>query len=548
LALSDILRALRRNVILVLLVATASVGITAFAVFSEPRSYTAYTQLFVSSNGAGANALQNSNLALARVPSYVALVNSPLVTEKVVTRLGLHESAGSIGSRVEASSPLQTAIIDVRVRDADARTAHDIAEAIGQEFGAVVEGLETPAGGQSPVKVTVVRPPTLPAYDWTPTALLLLLGLVLGLILGGSAAAIRELLDTRLKDVEQLRTKFGAPPLATIIAGRARGRPMVLDEGPSSSHPGEGFRQLRTNLQAIIAAEALHSIVVVGPEPDDASSAVAVNLAVSFGLAGARVLLVESNLRDPQLTNALGLTRVPGLCAVLREGARADESVQFWRAGKIHVLPAGEKPANPSELLASERMTGLIARMEKEFDLLIFDAPPILRVTDAAVLSARAGGAVITVRRHGTPANAVRRSVQALRDVNARVLGAVVLSKRSHEIDRSVRGARHALRAVGPPVVSESLINTAAAMPGDAGEAAPANGTSLRMTPQPVTAPPSAEHDDLPYTGVHYFGRYSPPPAAERFDYFGADAGGSPSRPMTLVDWPAARNRRDSEQ
>src|SRR4051794_28636297 len=169
-------------------------------------------QVFVSSTGSDSpdSLLQNSTLAQQRAPSYAALVKSPAVIEAVKQRLRSTERPEAIAKRIQASNPLQTGLIDIEVHDRTARRAYNLAAAIGQDFGGVLAGIEAPAvGHDSPVKVTMVNPPEFPSQpDWLPLAWKLALGLLLGLAVGMAAAVLREQVDTRVKNPEQVRAKL----------------------------------------------------------------------------------------------------------------------------------------------------------------------------------------------------------------------------------------------------------------------------------------------------------------------------------------------------
>ena len=436
-SIRDLLRTLRRNLVIVLVCLVAGIGAGAILALRMPSSYTTQTRMFVSSNGSDStdSLLQNSNLVLDRVPSYVSLVDSPLVVNQVVQRLGLTESPENVARRIEATNPLQTALIEITVRDTTAQGAYDLAVAIAETVMSVVQGIETSATGFVPVKVTVVSQPEMPERpDLAGPAWRIGLGLLLGFAIGAAVAIGREVLDTRLKDPEQLRAKLGLPPLAVIATGAKPERaPSPLDDAFWTSSASEGFRQLRTNLQVLVGSGGLRSIVVTGPNGADGAATVAQNLAIALGLAKVDVLLVEANLRNPRLAATFGIDDgdpgAGGLAAVLAGTESLDMAIHSWRDGTIHVLPAGPLSMASSELLASDGMEDLLGRLERRFDLLIIDAPPLLEAADAAVLATRADGVVLAVRHRGTPWDAVWRAVQSLHDVQARVLGAAVLTK-----------------------------------------------------------------------------------------------------------------------
>ncbi|HEX8626613.1 MAG TPA: Wzz/FepE/Etk N-terminal domain-containing protein [Catenuloplanes sp.] len=458
-SIGDLVLAVRRHLPVFLGCVVLTVAIGAYLAYSAPRSYTAQTQLFVSSTGteSGATSLQDNSLAQQRVPSYAALVSSPIVADAVVKQLRLPQSAAAVAQRIEASSPLDVAVIDVTVHDSTARGAYDIATAVGAVFGTVVGRIEAAPTGASPIKVTVVRPPVQPVQPTGTGALpKLLLALLLGLNLGAVAAVVRDRTDTRVKDPEDLRTNLGLRPLATIALDSAADRASPAQASWPSPAPAEGFRTLRTNLLVLLSSRGLRSVLVTGLHAGDGSSAVARDLAVALGLARVRVLLVEANLRQATMARRWGLDEGSGLSAVLSGATDVRDAIRPWRPGMadlpagmvdlpagmdlppgmVDLLPAGPPVANTSELLASQAMSDLIGKLEGDYDLVLFDAPDLPRVSDATALATRTGGTVLTVWQGRTGRTEVRQALQALRDVDARVLGAVVLRGRPGQVQR----------------------------------------------------------------------------------------------------------------
>lgn len=428
-SIGEIVLAVRGHALLFAACVVCSVAVGAYAVTTATPSYTAHVQFLVSATETGANTvLQDNQLVQQRLPSYVPLVNSPPVVVPVVERLRLREDPATVAGRISASNPLGTALLDVTVRADTAEGARRLAIGIERAFGPAVAALEAPPGGRSPIRITTVRAPELPAApDRTGAVRITGLALLLGLGLGAAAAVLRDLVDTSVRDPEELRTDLGVRPLAVVpldspLPARA------VDDG-SRSPQAEGFRRLRTTVHALRSVEGLRSVLVAGPREDDGAPVVAVDLAVAFGLAGVRVLLVGSDVRDDALPGLLGIDGTAGLTDVLIGEATAAEVVQPWRGGPIDVLPAGRPPANPSELLSSVTLETVLRDLEADYDLVVLTAPPLLDVTDATVLATAVSGTLLTVRLGRTPRAAVRQAVQSLRDVDAHVLGAVVLAR-----------------------------------------------------------------------------------------------------------------------
>jgi non-specific protein-tyrosine kinase len=181
----------------------------------------------------------------------------------------------------------------------------------------------------------------------------------------------------------------------------------------------------------------VRSIVVTSSHRDEGKSTTSCNLAIALATDGERVLLVEADLRRPRLGQYLGLESAVGLTNVLVGQVDVDEVVQPWGEAGVSVLLCGSLPPNPSELLGSQRMAALLDTLTTRYDRVILDTPPLLPVTDGAVVAAQADGVIVVCRSAVTSAREVSQSVGALRSVDARVLGCVLTMHRVNARDGS---------------------------------------------------------------------------------------------------------------
>ena len=429
-SVGDLMRTLRRQWFLVVCFLGVALAASAYSAANTRPTYTAETQLLMSATPSNdlATLLQSSNFILERMPSYLPLVNSPRVVDEVVQGLGLDESPETVAQRIEASVPRQTALIKVSVHDDSPEGAYDLAQAVGSAFGPVVESIES-SSGLSPIRVTMVNPPELPAAPDSPgTTPRLVLGLMVGLGLGVAAAVLREVLDKSVKDPEMLWTTLGIPPLATVPADAPPVVSLSTASDPSSS-AAEGFRQLGARLRFLAASRALSSVVVTSPRDGDSTGAVACGLAITLGQTQLRVLLVDADMRRHEVTRSLELDGRSGLADVLIGSARVKEAVQPWGGGAIDVLPVGATEGFPLGLLASAAMNELLETLQADYDIVVVSTPSLLPATDAALLTSPTTGSVLVVRHRKTSMEDVRRAAQVLDEVDARLLGAVVTRK-----------------------------------------------------------------------------------------------------------------------
>jgi len=306
--------------------------------------------------------------------------------------------------------------------------AAQIADAVGKQFTKTVADLESVTTGQSsPVKVTIVNVPTVPTAPISPKPTRnLALGVVLGLLLGLGLALLRDLLDTTIKSEKDCAEVTDATVIGSIgFDPEAAKNPLIVEVGPHSPR-AEAFRTLRTNLQFVDAANHPRSIVFTSSVPTEGKTTTTANLAITMAAAGARICVVEGDLRRPRLLEYMGMDGSVGLTNVLIGQAELGDVLQQFADSSLYVLGAGAIPPNPSELLGSASMIATLKELESRFDVVIIDTPPLLPVTDAAVLSTIAGGTVVIVGAGRVDRDHLSRSLQSLETVQARVLGLVL--------------------------------------------------------------------------------------------------------------------------
>ena len=428
--LKDYIRVIRKRWQIIVAVMLVVVAGAALATALSPNVYQAQTQLFVSTSGGTDSSalLSGSNFTQQRVLSYANVITTPKVLDPVIEALQLKTTAAKLGDQITATVPLDTVVIAVDVTNADPRVAAQIADAVGKQFTKTVADLESVTTGQSsPVKVSIVSVPTVPTAPISPTPTRnLALGVVLGLLLGLGLALLRDLLDTTIKSEKDCAEVTDATVIGSIgFDPEAAKNPLIVEVGPRSPR-AEAFRTLRTNLQFVDAANHPRSIVFTSSVPTEGKTTTTANLAITMAAAGARICVVEGDLRRPRLLEYMGMDGSVGLTNVLIGQAELGDVLQQFADSSLYVLGAGAIPPNPSELLGSASMIATLKELESRFDVVIIDTPPLLPVTDAAVLSTIAGGTVVIVGAGRVDRDHLSRSLQSLETVQARVLGLVL--------------------------------------------------------------------------------------------------------------------------
>ncbi|SDK42805.1 capsular exopolysaccharide family [Cryobacterium psychrotolerans] len=432
--LKDYVRIFHKSWILILACMLLGIaGAAASSIATTPK-YVASTQLYISVQSAAGAAtgdlVQGTSFARQAVTSYVDVVNSAIVLDEVIAELKLDLTAGQLASMVASSSPLNTVLIDISVTNSDPELAAKIANSVGQNFSKiVVEKLEKPDGEDavSPVKIETIQPAIAPTKPASPNVPLnIALGLLVGLALGIGFAVLRSVLDTRIHSLRDIELVTESPMLGGITFDpEAKKRPLVVHADPKNPR-AESFRSLRTNLQFVNVEGGPRSFVVTSSVPGEGKSTTTANLAIALAETGARVALIDGDLRLPRLAEYLGIEGGVGLTDVLIGRAELADVLQKWGRGKLFVLPSGRVPPNPSELLGSAAMARLLASLTEQFDIVLIDAPPLLLVTDAAVLSKLCGGALMVVASGRTKRNELAAAVKALERVGSRLVGVVI--------------------------------------------------------------------------------------------------------------------------
>lgn len=394
---------LKSNALLIFLISLFCVGVSAaFASFVTPK-FEARTQLYVSASSVGGNASDLANGATFStqiVNSYADVAKTRIVLDPVISELNLGTTSEELANKITVSAPQGSVLLEISVNDDNAQRAADIANSAARNLKKVVEEkLEVggPKGG-SLVNLTVTEEASAPEVPKSPKPVLdLFIGLVLGLLLSIGIAITRDILDTRIRSLEDVEAASDVPLLGGILdEPNVENNPLTMQVRPESPR-AESFRALRTNLQFLNLGGGPQTYVMTSANPSEGKSTTSANLALSLAEAGSRVVLIEADLRLPKVHEYLGVESESGLSDLLVGRVDLEDVVERWGRSSLYFLPAGKIPPNPSELLGSTEMQSLIERLGHEYDYVIVDAPPILSVTDAAVIGHHTRGALVAV-------------------------------------------------------------------------------------------------------------------------------------------------------
>ncbi len=204
--------------------------------------------------------------------------------------------------------------------------------------------------------------------------------------------------------------------------------PIITLSDPTSP-AAEAYRTLRINLEFASVDEPLRTLLVTSSGPGEGKSTALANLAVAMSDGDRTIILVDCDLRRPRQHELFSLSNEQGLSDMFRsESALDDAPLQSIPGGTLKVLTSGPLPPIPSQLLAARKMDEVIARLAQQADMVLFDAPPVVAVTDASLLASKVDGVLLVVKAGNTQRDHVRAAKDRLEKVNARLVGAVLLN------------------------------------------------------------------------------------------------------------------------
>lgn len=327
-------------------------------------------------------------------------------------------------------------------------------------------------GAEQIEEVTIIEPAQIPTRPVNAPNLPLnaFLGVLMGGMVGLVAAFLKESFDTSIGTIEEVEAYLKVPVLGVIPRVDRKEVEREIQMGfqekldretldlychlvalfDPQSPLAEGYRSLRTNIQFAGGMQGNRVLAFVSAGAQEGKSTSAVNLSIALAQDGKRVLLVDADLRKPTIHERLGLEQVPGLSEVILgtvgypEAIRTVTDLMLGKLGveqvinapgidNLNILPSGKRPDNPAEFMNSQRLTELIDSVRKEYDIVIFDCPPILPVTDGVTLGSKVDGVVMVYQVGKVGRNALKRAKSLLENAHASLIG-IVLSNVSAEL------------------------------------------------------------------------------------------------------------------
>lgn len=372
--------------------------------------------------------VQGSNYVQNLVQTYAVVATSPTVLTPVIRDLDLDVTPQALASTITVEAPLNTVVLQIAVVSTQPEFAKRIADAVAAELAQAVRDLSPQnADDQPAVRVETISPARLPQFPIGPNVrMLTLAGALVGLAAGVVFALLRRLLATRLSGSGDVAAVTETPILGDVAqssAGRTLAATIRTDAGSSTA---ESVRSLVANLRFANVDGHTQVLLMTSGASGEGKSSVALAVALIMAEQGAKVLLVDADLRRASVARYTQLEGAVGLTTVLLGDVTREEAVQRWGEDRLDILASGVLPPNPGQLLTSDHLRTFVQEAREAYDTVIIDSPPVLAVSDPLWLAPVVDGIVVVARARVTKREALRRTISALETSRVPILGIVV--------------------------------------------------------------------------------------------------------------------------
>ncbi|NOY69176.1 MAG: polysaccharide biosynthesis tyrosine autokinase [Deltaproteobacteria bacterium] len=284
----------------------------------------------------------------------------------------------------------------------------------------IISGIQT-------INVWVLERAKSPEFPYKPNVFLnLFLGLMLGIVSATGLAFFIEYIDITIKVPDEIESRLGLPLLGTVFLSRLKKKEMInsMIKNPNSAF-SERYKAIRTSIMLTSADNKPKSLLITSGSAGDGKTITSVNLALAMVHFKHRVLLIDADLRNPQIHNLFGLDNTEGLSTYVA-GVLNGDLVKPGPMPGLDIITSGPKPPNPSEIISSQRVRDMIGQMSQKYDMVLLDSAPSLYVTDSLILSKVVDGTVLVIRAGKTDYDMAQNCIKSLKDINARLIGIIL--------------------------------------------------------------------------------------------------------------------------
>lgn len=456
LELQELFQILRKRLVMIVTLMILGMAISSsFTHFFMPTIYQSYTELVLVPGGSTDMPLTQGEISanLQMINTFNEVIISPLVLNQVIETLEMEISVGSLRSMMNARNSSNSQVITLTVRNESPALARDIANAAVDIFKEEIshhfnmDNLMVLASAQTPEE---------------PVSPRLMLNIALGLIGGAMSgillAYLMEFFNKVIRTEREIEKSIGGPVIGVIpligIAGnisKRRRTKKILSERRMSSlvtlrYPkspvSEQYRIARTNIQFSMIDNSFKMLTCTSALSGEGKSTTIANLAVAFARQEQKVLLVDADLRKPVLHQIMKVNNQKGLTTLITLNTTIAEAIISTKINNLFLMPSGPIPPNPSELLGSKRMKSVLEELSNQFDLILFDTPPLLAVTDAQVLSSYCDGAILVLKGGQTKKQSLIKAKELLDHAQVNMIGTILNGVDSKLVSYSYYGER----------------------------------------------------------------------------------------------------------
>lgn len=421
----------RRRWLIIAVMTSLGIAAAVHYASNSPPAYQATSRVYIGmATGTSVNdSYQGGLAAQQRVTSYANLVSSANIAERVIADTGLPLSVGELRSKIDATFPPATSVLDITVTDSDPGRAKLLADSVVAHFRALVGELETTVKGAAPAaQVTVVDLAETPTTPTSPgMSRLVGIGLFGGLALGCLTALLRDRLDRRIRSSAVLARTVSVPTLAIIDVGK-----------PGA--PGETQR-LRARLRKVMGDNGAKSVHVTSfsarSQPD-----VAIGLSHAMADAGRKVALVDANTSGNGSSARLPAQPDLGLADLLRTSCPVFEALTTWPDSDVGMLALGAADNHTCDLLSSQRFEDILASLQTKYDVIIVETAPVASAADALFVSHLCDATIAVVELRKTTVPEVRGAEATFEQGGDGLVGVVAISQPVGFFGRVINGLR----------------------------------------------------------------------------------------------------------
>jgi len=403
---------------------TASVIYT--GVIKKPIYKSSTTYVLISDSSKEGITTSEVTLNEKLIATYKEIIKSRNILEKVITTLNLDETPSSLAKTISVEQVSTSSMIKITVSNKDPEMAKKIAETIGYEFSKEVESLYKISNLGLVDKALV---PTVAANESNKKEMILING-------GGIALSLMVIFmlfyfDNTIKDQEQVQEKTNLPVLGNVplVSKKKEGKEkdLIVHNDPKSPI-SEGLRTIRTNLQFSNVDKQMKKIMITSSMTGEGKSFTSANLATAFAQDGAKVIMLDCDMRKGRLHKIFEVSNAKGLSNLLIDNVEKNYKKYIKKTSieNLSIIPSGVIPPNPSELLNSEANKKLISILEEEYDYVIFDCVPINGLPDSLIMANLVNKAIIVCAANVTPTELLLKTKSSLENVDAEIAGIVI--------------------------------------------------------------------------------------------------------------------------